>query len=279
MSSIALQRPDLSRRLSYGIRGCYNFQKLPSSCTMVNSMSKEFSVGLQELSVPQIDSFSPSDVKLQRAEFVAREAQTNGEYWTAAWLRAESHWEDQEHDRYVENYKRKFAQQEFNEMKTRYSSQVGENCKCIVTVKNEDINVKGADSKSVVGTLDLSIRYLSHGENFPGERVIPPLFCLVYRERRSRYGYISNLCVAKSTRRQGIASSMLKFAVTSAKEHGAEKVFAHVYINNKSAQGLYQKMGFEVVDAATSRLSGDRMYLLCLDLKLQTCSDIYSFSI
>ncbi|KAI3447212.1 hypothetical protein Pfo_003877 [Paulownia fortunei] len=287
MSTIALQRPDFSRTWSYGIRGYHNLQRISSSWTMVSSKStparkeKEFSGELQKLSIPEGGKFSPSNIKFDRlqrsdqvaiqgetaefGQFVAREAQLDEEYWTAAWLRAESHWEDQEHDRYAENYKRKFAEQEFNAMKKRYNAQLGEKCKCVVMVKKEDRKVKRTILKSVVGTLDLSIRYLSHGETFPGERVKHPLFCLIDRKASSRYGYIANLCVAKSARRQGIASSMLQFAILSAKAHGAEKVFVHVYRNNKPAQGLYQKMGFEVVDALSSPLSDDQTYLLCLE--------------
>lgn len=110
--------------------------------------------------------------------------------------------------------------------------------------KKEDRDVELTALESVVGTLDLSIRHLSHGETFPGvqqayfysspvfrlhqktpalffqEGIKAPLFCLVDREESSRYGYITNLCVAKSARRQGIASRMLQFAVISAKANG-----------------------------------------------------------
>lgn len=105
--------------------------------------------------------------------------------------------------------------------------------------------------KSVVGTLDLSIRYLLHGETFPGvqcyetpcqpviftlffaplvtkfliqERVKAPLFCSINRTSHNRYGYVANLCVAKSARRQGIASNMLHLAVKSATSDGKMEV-------------------------------------------------------
>ncbi|GFP79476.1 hypothetical protein PHJA_000091100 [Phtheirospermum japonicum] len=97
------------------------------------------------------------------------------------------------------------------------------------------------------------------------EQIKPPLFCLVNGKSSNQYGYISNLCVAKSARRKGIASRMLHFAVVSAKAEGAEKVYVHVYRNNISAQGLYQKLGFEIVDASGSQLSDDQTDLLCLE--------------
>lgn len=46
------------------------------------------------------------------------------------------------------------------------------------------------------------------------------LFCSVEQNTSERYGYISNLCVTKSARRQGIASNILQFAISSAKVDG-----------------------------------------------------------
>lgn len=115
----------------------------------------------------------------------------------------------------------------------------------------------------MVGTLDLSIRYLSQGESFPGERVQAPLFCSIERKEASRYGYVANLCVAKSARRKGIAINMLKFAIQSAKLKGADMIFVHVHRKNTPAQELYSKLGFEVVDVASLQLVEEQMYLLC----------------
>ncbi|XP_062091153.1 GCN5-related N-acetyltransferase 6, chloroplastic [Humulus lupulus] len=203
--------------------------------------------------------------KLEFGQFVARDAILDEEFWTAAWLRAESHWEDRPSDRYVDNHKRKFAEQEFNAIKKRNKWQHGPNekCACIVTVKKETKNVKRTVLKSVVGTLDLSIRYLLHGETFPGERVKAPLFCSINRTSQNRYGYIANLCVAKSARRQGIASNMLYFAVESAISDGVGQVYVHVYRDNQAAQELYHKMGFELVQMASSQLLEERTFLLC----------------
>lgn len=50
------------------------------------------------------------------------------------------------------------------------------------------------------------------------------LFCTINREGSNRYGYIANLCVAKSARRQGIACNMLRFAVESARSNGNNNV-------------------------------------------------------
>ncbi|KAL0288285.1 UNVERIFIED_CONTAM: hypothetical protein Scaly_2735600 [Sesamum calycinum] len=286
MLMIALQRPHFSRTLSHGIQVHRSLPKISSSWTMLRSQSAP--ARKEILPTPELDKLSPSNIKFDRlqqagetaiqghavelGQFVAREAQTDEEYWTAAWLRAESHGEDWENDRYAENCKRIFAEQEFSSMKRRYNTHLGEKCKCIVmvndtslSVREEDGNVQPSVLESVVGTLDLSVRYFSHWETFPGEQVKSPLFCFINSKASSRYGYIANLCVSRSERRQGIASSMLRFAIFSAKKEGAEKVFVHVYRNNKAAQALYQKMGFEVVDAASSQLTADQVYLLCLE--------------
>lgn len=52
------------------------------------------------------------------------------------------------------------------------------------------------------------------------EKVKSQLFCSINQEGSNRYGYIANLCVAKSARRQGIACNMLRFAVESARLSG-----------------------------------------------------------
>ncbi|KAJ8564563.1 hypothetical protein K7X08_001023 [Anisodus acutangulus] len=198
--------------------------------------------------------------RLEFGQFMAREAMLDEEYWTAAWLRAETQWEDCQNDRYINNYKRKYAEQEFNALKRRCKAQIGQRCTCIVAVRTEDKNIRHTVLKSVVGTLDLIIGHLSHGEDFPGERVNGPVFCNI----ESRYGYIANLCVAKSSRRQGVARNMLHFAIRSAKANGAEKVFVHVHTNNGPAQKLYQKVGFEVVEVANLKLADEQPQLLFL---------------
>ncbi|XP_073150773.1 GCN5-related N-acetyltransferase 6, chloroplastic [Henckelia pumila] len=276
-AAIALQSPDFSRKSSHGRRV---HQTISSSWTMVSSKStpatkeKEISEDLRKCNPLSIkfDRLQRSDQAANRGgdgfeygRFVAREAQIDEEYWAAAWLRAEAHWEDQENDRYAESYRRKFAEQEFNSLKTRCKAQLEEKCNCIVMANEEDRTMKHNVLKSVVGTLDLSYGYLSHGQSFPGERIKAPLFGFVNRKLSSKFGYIANLCVAKSARRKGIARNMLQFAISLAKKHGVKQLFVHVHGNNKPAQVLYQKMGFKVVDAATFQLSSHQTYLLCFE--------------
>ncbi|XP_051148309.1 uncharacterized protein LOC127263366 isoform X2 [Andrographis paniculata] len=202
------------------------------------------------------------------AQFVAREARFDNEYWAAARLRAESYFEGRKTDRYIGNYKQMFAEQEFNQMKRRRVWPLGQPCKCIVMVQED-----GTTSSDcvVVGTLDLSLGYLSYGEISPQENIT----VINGGASMIRYAYISNLCVATSARRRGIACSLLRFAILSAQEDGAEKVFVHVSRENKAAQVLYQNQGFQevVVDASSHlRLHADdqTVSLLCLDPS--TCS-------
>ncbi|XP_031378101.1 uncharacterized protein LOC116193509 isoform X2 [Punica granatum] len=216
---------------------------LPKPLPPPHRLDGQKSFGLQFNRLQPLEKDFVQQNRLEFGQFMAREALLDEEYWTAAWLRAESNWEDRPHERYVENYKRKFAEQEFSAIKRRCRGTNGQKCTCIVMVKKDRGNDKRTVLKSVVGTLDFSIRYLLHGETFPGEKVRAPLFCRISRTGPSRYGYIANLCVAKSARRQGIASNMLNFALASAKS-----------------------TGFQVVQEATSQLIEEQTYLLSVEI-------------
>ncbi|CAI9106115.1 OLC1v1005183C1 [Oldenlandia corymbosa var. corymbosa] len=201
--------------------------------------------------------------------FVAREALLDEEIWTAAYLRAEAHWESVSYMRHVDNYKIKYAEQEFYALKRRCSGQDGNSlkCFCFVAVKKEEKNVRRTVINSVVGTLDLSVRQFVQGETYPGEvnRVSP---VLVRHDPfdRHKYAYISNVCVAKYARRQGIASNLLYLATEVATTTGLKQLFVHVNADNKPAQELYEKTGFKIVEASASTLSKDQRLLMSIDL-------------
>ncbi|KAJ9168041.1 hypothetical protein P3X46_019616 [Hevea brasiliensis] len=251
MSTISIHGPDFSGFLNDGFRNHPRFHRIAASLTVaMDSRSSQtrkkegLSIQLPAPSISQIETSRLPDLrfdrlqipekdlvhedKLEFGQFVAREAIIDEEFWTAAWLRAESHWEDRTNDRYVDNHKRKFAEQEFHAIKKRRTGLHGQNCCCVVA-----------------------------------ERVKVPIFRSFCRRGPSTYGYVANLCVAKSARRQGIASNMLHFAVESAKSNGVEHVYVHVHRNNTPAQELYEKMGFEIVEAASSQLLEEKTYLLC----------------
>ncbi|PIA53169.1 hypothetical protein AQUCO_00900044v1 [Aquilegia coerulea] len=143
----------------------HNIQQ-PSVCTTENSRLPELSFNRLQLS----DQECRGVQKRAFGQFVARGAVLDEEYWTASWLRAEAHWESVSYMRHVDNYKRKYAEQEFYALKRRCAGRDGNSleCSCIVTVKKEDTDVKRTVLNSVMGTLDLSIRQFLQGETYPG---------------------------------------------------------------------------------------------------------------
>ncbi|OAY53998.1 uncharacterized protein LOC110612066 isoform X2 [Manihot esculenta] len=251
MSTISIHRPDFTTLSNDRFGNHSKFHRMASSLTMaMDSRSsqtrkkEELSIQVPASSIPQFETSRLPDLRFDRlqtpekdlihedkfefGQFVAREAIIDEEFWTAAWLRAESHWEDRINDRYVDNHKRKFAEQEFHAIKRQRAGLHGQKCRCIVT-----------------------------------ERVKVPIFRSFHRRGPNTYGYVANLCVAKLARRQGIASNMLHFAVESAKSSGVEQVYVHVHRNNIPAQDLYEKIGFEIVEAASLQLQEEKTYLLC----------------
>ncbi|XP_027080900.1 uncharacterized protein LOC113751683 isoform X1 [Coffea eugenioides] len=201
--------------------------------------------------------------------FIARETILDEEYWTAAWLRAEAHWESVSYMRHVDTYKRKYAEQEFYALKRRCFGQEGNSlkCTCFVAVKKEEKNVRRTVLNSVVGTLDLSIRQFVQGEAYPGEvKRVSPVLVSHDPFDAHKYAYIANVCVAKFARRQGIATNMLYLATEAATLAGTKQLFVHVNADNMPAQELYRKTGFKIVEAASSPLSKDQRLLMSMEL-------------
>ncbi|KAL6519048.1 hypothetical protein OROHE_017472 [Orobanche hederae] len=137
------------------------------------SLSKKESSKLRELSFDRLQLTDEECTGLKRrnfGRFVAREAMLDEEYWTAAWLRAEAHWEPLSYMRHADSYKRKYAEQEFYALKRRCYRQEGNvlNCFCCVAVKKEDKNVRRTVLNSIVGTLDLSVKQFTQGKKHPG---------------------------------------------------------------------------------------------------------------
>ncbi|XP_030522348.1 uncharacterized protein LOC115735299 isoform X1 [Rhodamnia argentea] len=208
-------------------------------------------------------------LKRSFGRFVAREAVLDEEYWTAAWLRAEAHWESLSYMRHIDNYKRTYAEQEFYSLKRRCLGQDGNSlkCFCFVTVKKEDKNVRRTVLSSVVGTLDLSIRQYMQGETYPGElKRCSTVFANQEPFDAHKYAYIANVCVSKFARCQGIASNMICLATDIANLAGLKQLYVHVNADNVAAQKLYKKTGFKIVEAASSPTSKDQRLLMSLEL-------------
>ncbi|KAD6455104.1 hypothetical protein E3N88_09810 [Mikania micrantha] len=210
---------------------CYEPRKTPNPriITMRRSSPKqELSLQLQKQITSQTHlQLLVQNKKHEFGQFVTREAILDEEYWAAAWLRAETHWENRAEDRFADSYKKKFTEQEFNALKRQSEIKLGQKSACIVTVKKGHRHEKHAVLKSVVGTLDVSIRPFLHGETFPGEKIKAHILHTMERkEPRSQYGYVANLCVAKFARRQGIARNMLHFAIDSAISDGLKSLIS-----------------------------------------------------
>ncbi|KAF9599349.1 hypothetical protein IFM89_036806 [Coptis chinensis] len=237
-----------------------------------SSVCTSDSTTLPELAFGRLQTTDLETCGIQKrrfGRFVARGVVLDEEYWTASWLRAEAHWESVSYMRHVDSYKRKCAEQEFYALKRRCGGRDGNSlsCFCMVTVK-DDKNVKRTVLNSVVGTLDLSIRQFLQGETYPGEH---EKYSAVLASHEAydmhKYAYIANLCVSKFARRQGIASNMLYLATDIASLAGMKQLFVHVNADNIPAQELYNKTGFEMVEAASSPLSKDQRLLMSMQLK------------
>ncbi|MCO5596403.1 hypothetical protein L7F22_050465 [Adiantum nelumboides] len=202
--------------------------------------------------------------------YMVREAILDEEYWAAAWLRAEIYYEGQPYFRYIESYQKRFAEQEFTALKRRCSGKLGQcmKCVCLVAVASEGRqNEIGMISQltlrdRVIGTLDVSIRQLVRGENFPKDVVAASLFTVMEPERRC--GYIANVCVSRSARRQGVASNLLEVAIRAAKSWKLKDLYVHVASSNAAARRLYMKTGFQVVDSVANEPSLRQEQLLCM---------------
>ncbi|KAL3828674.1 hypothetical protein ACJIZ3_017476 [Penstemon smallii] len=246
---------------------CNNDQSIQHMALSRNKSSKlpELSFGRLQLT----DQECAGQQSRKFGRFVAREAILDEEYWTAAWLRAEAHWESLSYMRHVDSYKRKYAEQEFYALKRRCLAQEGNslNCFCFVAAKKEEKNVRRTVLNSIVGTLDLSIRQFLQGETYPGDlKRLSSVLASQEPFDMHKYAYISNVCVAKFARRQGIASNMLYLATDVATISGMKQLFVHVNSENKPAQDLYKKTGFKVVEAASSPLSKDQRILMSMEL-------------
>ncbi|KAK1294073.1 hypothetical protein QJS10_CPA16g01226 [Acorus calamus] len=243
-------------------RGRWKFVEVQCKDASPN-LSHSITSGNDESKHPELsfDRLQPSEEELcegpRRAfgNYVARSALLDEEYWTAAYLRAEGHCESGLYVRHVENFKREYAAKEYYALKRRCAGRDGNSmkCTCMIAVKKEEPNVRRNVLKSVVGTLDISIRRLLQGENFPGE--IKKTSSVLFSNEdcdSHKYAYIANVCVAKFARRQGIASNMLCLATDIATLEGMKQLYIHANADNKTAQDLYLKAGFQVVEAASA---------------------------
>lgn len=206
--------------------------------------------------------------------YVIHEAKEDCLLWCAAWLRSESHLEEHPFERYIDSFRKRFAEQEFEAMKKRLSGRPGRclKCICFVAVAVPPPCAPGDDPATMLqnmhGTLDVSVRQLAPQEILPG--VVRPqgrwdIGAREWSKLRRRlmpageegppsspapmqnYGYIANVCVAKPARGKGIAYALLQVAIEAAQDWGLKDLYVHVNIANTAAYHLYKKCGFEMV--------------------------------
>ncbi|KAG0630610.1 hypothetical protein M758_1G191800 [Ceratodon purpureus] len=199
-----------------------------------------------------------NDSSAMYERFDIREARLEHEFKGAAWLRADAYSEQQSYTRYVDSFKKKFAEQEFSALKRRISGQPGSYI-CLVAVSKVlpkdavDLTWQdGGKETRVLGTLDVSLHHPSPGEAFGGQGL--------------PYGYIANVCVDKSSRKQGIASTLMESAVQVGRKWGLNAIYVHTHATNNPAYKLYLKKGFEVIQSGSPQNLVDGNLLLRLQM-------------
>eukprot|EP00250_Pteridium_aquilinum_P014032 c21734_g1_i1 orf=73-957(+) len=89
-------------------------------------------------------------------------------------------------------------------------------------------------------------------------------------EGQYRRGYLSNVCVAKAVRKNGVGTNLIKHARMLALSQGISDLYTHVAVENVSARRLYEKSGFVLEKeekASEARLMGrPPRLLLWMDL-------------
>ena len=63
-------------------------------------------------------------------------------------------------------------------------------------------------------------------------------------KRRMGIALIYDICVAPDARREGLGTRLLERAVSQAKDHACEKLFAAVWDGNEPSHRLFRKSGF-----------------------------------
>ncbi|GAQ78597.1 hypothetical protein KFL_000150510 [Klebsormidium nitens] len=182
--------------------------------------------------------------------FEVREAASEEELLAAAWMRADVYADGLPYTRFVDSYRKQFAEQEFGSLLKRTKAQTGRHlrCCCLVAVDPTALAASYPASDYVIGTLDVSLKQLMPGERIAGEETSEESVTFAGKRpvtKARKYVYISNVCVPERARRRGIAAQMMGAAALVVKEWGFSEVFCHVEVDNRGAQELYKKLGYE----------------------------------
>ncbi|KAK3268869.1 hypothetical protein CYMTET_22650 [Cymbomonas tetramitiformis] len=168
--------------------------------------------------------------------------QDEGMLRQVATLRAEVFYEDQGYTRFIDSFKRQFAQQELRALRIRIQQPLAA---CFVAVEAQ------ASGQRVVGCADVRLPYEKEGD-LPG-------------------AYLSNLCVDTSARRQGIASKLITHGARVVQDSwGMGEMHCHVYCANNAALTLYLKHGFHLAEDGCNVDDSDSLSALNRALLLQS---------
>ncbi|KAK9857997.1 hypothetical protein WJX84_005609, partial [Apatococcus fuscideae] len=192
-------------------------------------------------------------------QFEVRPAASRDELAQAALLRAEAYYEENTFSRFVESFKKQFAERELESLVGRTASrQAGKTPKCICMVA---LSPEG--DQGVVGTLDLRPPAAATG-------VPPPSI----PEGDDLAAFMTNVSVGEDSRGQGIGKALLEQSIEKAKTSwSATRIFAFVDSDNEVALGLYKRYGFREIHPNFDKLTmprpsaGGRMIYLQCDLQ------------
>lgn len=102
--------------------------------------------------------------------------------------------------------------------------------RCLVAVpRSPHPSVPASTSPVILGTVEIALR---------------PQFFMPWYAWFQGVPYISNMAVAASHRRQGVASDLLAACEPIAQEWNCASLYLHVLENNRAACRLYEKMGY-----------------------------------
>lgn len=173
-------------------------------------------------SVPQQDAYTVQPAAtLQQLQQTAR-------------LRADAYYEEQPTTRFTDTFKRQFAEQELQSLRSRtgIDRPVAPHAQCVCLVALDALG-------NVQGCVDVRPPACHSGALPKG-----------VTNDDTKGGYLLNVVVAEEHRRQGVGAQLVWAAGQHAvRALGAERLYTHVDAQNEVALRLYERCGFVQCDA------------------------------
>ncbi|XP_019157295.1 PREDICTED: uncharacterized protein LOC109153859 isoform X2 [Ipomoea nil] len=161
----------------------------------------------------------PPPVVIDRSLLNVSEAKSESELWAAASLRVQTFYVTHNDSINIEEHKKYLAEREFEALKERIAG------KRLGFGRVSCINATVPLSQVSSVSHDLCTSYKGIGADFAR-------------------AYLSNVCVAKELRRNGLGYALIAQARMVAEEWGMSDLYVHVAIDNEPALNLYKKCGF-----------------------------------